>query len=198
MFSLKESIKLKLYFIDKNRIFSLLKKSFSYFKILSLFSILWVVFSGNNDKLIIICGISGIIATFVLCILGKIISPDSYVIKLGFFKYVYVLLKDVIISSIQMVKIIYAEKLKINPGTITMNVSKLTNQEKILFSNLITMTPGTFVIAIEGDDFLIHALNKDDLEFKDNSEIKLLLQKMRSTDNKNINIKNKQSKNIIK
>lgn len=94
-----------------------------------------------------------------------------------------------------MVKIIYAEKLKINPGTITMNVSKLTNQEKILFSNLITMTPGTFVIAVEGDNFLIHALNKDDLQFKDNREIKTLLQKMRSDADEN---NNKDIKMIIK
>ena len=53
----------------------------------------------------------------------------------------------------------------------------------------ITMTPGTFVIAIDGDNFLIHALNLKDLEFKDNSKIKNLLTKMREKDEgKNNNI----------
>jgi multisubunit Na+/H+ antiporter MnhE subunit len=66
-----------------------------------------------------------------------------------------------------------------------MNVSKLNDQEKVLFANLITMTPGTFVIAIEGDNFLIHALNRKDLEFKNNSEITKLLRKMRGVDEKN-------------
>ena len=88
-------------------------------------------------------------------------------------------MRDVIISSIKMIKIVYSDKLNINPGTITMNVKRLTDQEKVLFANLITMTPGTFVIAINGDCFLIHALNKNDLEFKNNSEITALLKKMR-------------------
>jgi len=181
--------------ITKQSISFLLKNGFSYLKIILIFTIMWSVFSGSKDPLMIACGIVGVIATFILCILGKIISPTSYIIRLSFFRYVYILLRDVIISSIQMVKIIYAEKLKINPGTITMNVSKLTNQEKILFSNLITMTPGTFVIAVEGDNFLIHALNKDDLQFKDNREIKTLLQKMRSDADEN---NNKDIKMIIK
>ena len=82
-----------------------------------------------------------------------------------------------------MVKIIFSKKIDINPGTMTINTSKLDNQEKVLFANLITMTPGTFVIAVEGDNFLIHALNRDDLDFKDNQEIINLLNKIRKNDN---------------
>ena len=155
---------------------------FSYFKIIALFVILWTIFSGSDKPLMIACGIIGVVATFVLCVKGKIVSKQSYIIKLSFFKYVYILIRDVIVSSIKMTKIIYSNKININPGTITMNVSKLTNQEKVLFSNLVTMTPGTFVIAIEGDNFLIHSLNKNDLDFKNNKEIKALLQKMRDKD----------------
>ena len=127
----------------------------------------------------ICCGIFAIIFTVAISIYANIISTDSYIVKVAFFKYVYILIRDVIISSVKMIKIVYSNKLNINPGTITMNVKRLTNQEKVLFANLITMTPGTFVIAINGDCFLIHALNKNDLEFKDNSEITALLKKMR-------------------
>ena len=66
-----------------------------------------------------------------------------------------------------------------NPGTTIVNVSRLSNQEKVLFSNLITMTPGTFVIAVEGNNFLIHALNRNNLNFRNNYEITKLLKKMR-------------------
>ena len=154
-------------------------KYISYFKITLLLSVLWIFFSGNNDPLMICCGIFAIIFTVAISIYTNIISTDSYIVKVAFFKYVYILMRDVIISSIKMIKIVYSNKLNINPGTITMNVKRLTNQEKVLFANLITMTPGTFVIAINGDCFLIHALNKNDLEFKDNSEITALLKKMR-------------------
>ena len=161
-----------------------LSNLFSYLKIFALICLLWALFSGSKDPFLVKCGVISIIATFVLCIVGSIISPNSYVVRLGFFKYVFILLRDVIFSTLQMVKIIYSEKLNIDPGTITMNVSKLNDQEKVLFANLITMTPGTFVIAIEGDNFLIHALNRKDLEFKNNSEITKLLKKMRGGDEK--------------
>ena len=163
----------------------MLSNLFSYLKIFALICLLWALFSGSKDPFLVKCGVISVIATFVLCAVGNIISPNSYVVRLGFFKYAFILLRDVVVSTLQMVKIIYSEKLNIDPGTITMNVSKLNDQEKVLFANLITMTPGTFVIAIEGDNFLIHALNRKDLEFKNNSEITKLLRKMRGVDEKN-------------
>ena len=167
-----------------NKVIRTLSDLFSYLKIFALISLLWALFSGSKDPFLVKCGVISIITTFILCIIGSIISPNSYVVRLGFFKYVFILLRDVVVSTLQMVKIIYSEKLNIDPGTITMNVSKLNDQEKVLFANLITMTPGTFVIAIEGDNFLIHALNRKDLEFKNNSEITKLLKKMRGSEEK--------------
>ena len=161
------------------RLLNRFNKYISYFKITLLLSLLWVFFSGNNDPLLICCGIFAIIFTVAISIYTNIIYADSYIVKVAFFKYVCILMRDVIISSIKMIKIVYSDKLDINPGTITMNVKRLTNQEKVLFANLITMTPGTFVIAINGDCFLVHALNRNDLEFKNNNEITALLKKMR-------------------
>ena len=171
--------------IKKTALLNMFHKIYTYLKIILLFTLLWIFFSGNKDPLMIACGIVAIIMTFCICLKAEILSTNSYIIKLSFVKYVYMLLRDVILSSIQMVKIIYTEKLSINPGTTIVNVGKLTNQEKVLFANLITMTPGTFVIAIEGDNFLIHALNRDDLSFKNNREITNLLTKMRDREEKN-------------
>ena len=151
----------------------------SYAKIVMLITALWFVFSGATDPFLVACGVLAIIATFVIGVYCNIFSSKVYIVRIGFIKYVYILLKDVVLSTIQMVKIIFSKKIDINPGTMTINTSKLDNQEKVLFANLITMTPGTFVIAVDGDNFLIHALNLKDLEFKDNSKIKNLLTKMR-------------------
>jgi multicomponent Na+:H+ antiporter subunit E len=152
----------------------------SYLKIIILFAILWLFFSGNKDPLMIFCGIIAVIFTFIFCLITKIISPKTYILKLSFFEYIIALAKGIVSSSIQMIRIIFSSKLVINPGTAIVNVSNLTDQEKVLFSNLITMTPGTFVIAIEGDNFLIHALNRDDLNFERNIKLSAFLKKMRS------------------
>lgn len=153
----------------------------SYAKIVMLITALWFVFSGSTDPFLVACGVLAIIATFVIGVYCNIFSSKVYIVRIGFIKYVYILLKDVVLSTIQMVKIIFSKKIDINPGTMTINTSKLDNQEKVLFANLITMTPGTFVIAVDGDNFLIHALNRDDLDFKDNQQIIGLLNKIRKS-----------------
>ena len=157
-----------------------LRNFVSYLKVLILLALLWIVLSGNNDPFLIACGLVCVPLSFAICIAMKVISPQSYVLRLSFFKYVYVLLRDIIVSSMQMLKIIYSEKININPGTTMMNVANLTDQEKVMFSNMITMTPGTFVIAVDGDNFLIHAINKKDLNFSSNKEMVKLLKKMRN------------------
>ena len=155
---------------------------FNYVKIFALLAILWYIFSGSNDKFLLVCGAISVLTTFLFCILGKIVSSDFYIIKLGFIKYIAVLMKNIITSTIQIVKIIYSRKMVINPGTTIVNASRLNDQEKVLFANMITMTPGTFVIAVEGNNFLIHALNKDDLNFDKNNNKKMteLIKKIRS------------------
>lgn len=163
--------------IQKNHILKIFKYTLSYAKLLVLLGFLWAIFSGTNDPFLITCGVVSSIITFIVCVHFKIISPDSYIIRLGFIKYVYELIRNIITSTIELVKIIYSEQSSINPGTIVANVSNLTNQEKVLFSNIITMTPGTFVIAVNGDEFLIHALKRDSaLEFlKNKDKIRKLL-----------------------
>lgn len=167
----------------KIQIMDFLTKGLAYIKIFLLLSILWLLFSGSKDYFMIACGIVSVILTFIICLIGKIISPNSFILKPYFFKYIYFLIKNIIISSIQVIKIIYSEKSFIDPEIMIVNISNLTNQDKVLFSNLITMTPGTFVISVEKNSFLIHAIDKSNLNFKKNNEITNLLKKMKETNN---------------
>ena len=165
----------------KNKdILKLLMTFFNYVKIFALLALLWYIFSGSNDTFLLICGGISVLTTFIICIVGKVVSNDFYIIKFGFIKYIIILMKNISTSTIQIVKIIYSRKIIINPGTIILNTSKLNDQEKVLFANMITMTPGTFVIAVEGSNFLIHALNKNDLDFNNNKKMTELIKKIKS------------------
>ena len=97
--------------------------------------------------------------------------------KFTFIQYVILLIKDIIVSTINITKIVYADKIKINPGTISINTNLINDQEKVMLANLITMTPGTFVIAVNGDEFLIHSLNSD--EFTSNKKLNKIFEKSR-------------------
>ena len=87
-------------------IFKSLMVIINYMKIFALLGILWYIFSGSNDKFLLTCGAISVLTTFIICIFGKIISNDFYIIKLGFIKYIVVLMKNIIASTVQIVKII--------------------------------------------------------------------------------------------
>jgi multicomponent Na+:H+ antiporter subunit E len=151
----------------------------NYLKIFVAIFIFWFLLSWNLHYFFIICGIISTVITFFLCYKMHVLSNDSHFFKLNFFIYIYALLKDIIKSAVNVVKLVFSESIKIDPAIKVINVSKLNRQEKVLFANLITMTPGTFVIAIDGDEFLIHAIDKKNLEFTNNNKIAKLLYKMR-------------------
>ena len=165
-------------FTRKNTI-AIIKNVYAYSKLIALLAFLWIIFSGSSKSFLVFCGFLSILITFVLCYAFKVISPKTYIIKISFFKYVFMLLRDVVISTKNMIKIIYSDNISINPGTLSVNTKKLNEQEKVMFSNLITMTPGTFVIATNGSEFLVHTLNRGDFNNDNNKELANLFNKMR-------------------
>jgi multisubunit Na+/H+ antiporter MnhE subunit len=147
---------------------------FSYFKIFIILNIIWFFLLKEYNIFFISCGI--ISATFVLLLCYKtgIINTNTQLLKISALQYIFILISDVLKSTFNIVKIIYFEDQKINPVVRKVNVSQLNKHEKVLFANLVTMTPGTFVISVEGDDFLIHALKSEYLNFHSSKILNVL------------------------
>ncbi len=80
-----------------------------------------------------------------------------------------------------MIKNIFDENSSFETQTKTINVGFLTKEEKILFANLITMTPGTFVISVSGDDFLIHSIDVEEMNSLDANKISKLVRGVKKT-----------------
>ena len=177
MKNLFKTDKIKSFHIKHKTFFRFLSIIFSYSKIIVLLTLLWFIFSGTFKPFLVICGVVSIVATFIICKIAKIFSVKSYLLKFTFIQYVILLIKDIIVSTINITKIVYADKIKINPGTISINTNLINDQEKVMLANLITMTPGTFVIAVNGDEFLIHSLNYD--EFTSNKKLNKIFEKSR-------------------
>lgn len=148
-------------------------------KILTSFAVIWFILATTHSHFLILCALISITLILLICHKMKIITNQSFFLNINFIKYATILIKDIIASAITVVKIIYSSELKIKPGTQTISMAKLNKREKILFANFITMTPGTFVIAVSGDEFLIHTITGLNISANTNSEIKNILYKIK-------------------
>jgi len=147
---------------------------FAYFKIFVILSTLWLILLKEYNAFFLIFGFVSILFILILSYKSGIVNTNTQLLKINAIQYIAILIRDVLKSTFNIVKVIYFDNLEINPIIKNVNVSQLNKQEKVLFANLVTMTPGTFVISVEGDNFLIHALRPEYLNISSSRILEIL------------------------
>ncbi len=66
----------------------------------------------------------------------------------------------VIVASLQVLRIVLDPRLPIGPEVVRHTVHLRTDAARAAFANLITVTPGTLTLDIEGDTFVVHCLDR--------------------------------------
>lgn len=103
----------------------------------------------------------------LLFILQRFI-PDSFYMRRvwKFVKLILLFVRELVLSNIDIVKLVYKPKLDIQPGIFTLPIDVRSNFEITLLANLITLTPGTLSIAVSDDHtkIYIHAMDIPDVE----------------------------------
>lgn len=108
----------------------------------------------------------------LLLVLNRFI-PDTFYLKRVYKIILLIMLfiKELIISNIDIVKLVYAPKPEFEPGIFAMPTELKSNWEITLLANLITLTPGTLSVAVSEDNthIYIHAMDIDDIDDEINS-----------------------------
>ncbi|ARI76987.1 Na+/H+ antiporter subunit E [Halobacillus mangrovi] len=103
----------------------------------------------------------------LLFILQRFI-PDSFYMKRvwKFIKLILLFIRELVLSNLDIVKLVYKPKLDIQPGIFALPIDLKSNFEITLLANLITLTPGTLSIAVSEDHtkIYIHAMDIPDVE----------------------------------
>ncbi len=127
--------------------------------------VFWLFLSGHYDILHIGIGI--------LCCAGvSYASTDllfSYkseekipLIVVKSFLYTFWLLFQIIISNLQVARLVLSPKLMIDPRIVVYRCKHLRGDvPKATYGNSITLTPGTITLDIREHDFYVHALTPD-------------------------------------
>lgn len=128
------------------------------------FLLIWFAIVGVFNTLPLGFGFAVAVLTFLLGVKFDLIAKKN-VFSLRLIPYIFWLLREIVLSAINVVKISWRPgSLKIIP-TIEVIKSLQTSDEGVaLYANSITLTPGTVTLNIEGTVLLVHALDVSIME----------------------------------
>ena len=134
--------------------------------------VVWLVWSGIYKPLLITFGVISVAITVAISHYLSVIDDEGQPISLGVrpFWYVPWLLKEIVVSNIDVMKKILHPKLNdpeaniISPTWIKVSATQCSRLGQSLFANSITLTPGTVSVDVGEDYIWVHALSKDGAE----------------------------------
>ncbi len=126
----------------------------------------WIASSGHYSVLMLSFGAISIALILLIAkqmdVVDHEAQPVHLTLKMPSF-YLW-LNKEIILSNFTVVKHIWLGNQSISPTMKTIKASQKTDIGKVIYANSITLTPGTVTVALDGDEFLVHALVRDSIE----------------------------------
>lgn len=147
---------------------------------------LWVVFNGRVTLEIIIAGalISIMLDIFMRRILHLNLTLYTLMNFLKIFPdavfYIAVLLAEIIRANFSIIKLVLAPELEVEPCLVKFNTPLKTETARAALANSITLTPGTITVSLEGNELVVHALNREIADGLQGSIFERLLARMES------------------
>ncbi len=130
---------------------------------------LWMVLTSNVQIFNIVIGIGVSFSIALLYTKLFIHKAFEFISPVWFMVYLYVLLKNLILSNLQISKRILSKDMKLSPAIVAVKTNLESDWKKLLLANSITLTPGTLTLDIKDDMLFIHVIeyhegsNKEDI-----------------------------------
>ncbi len=138
-------------------------------KITSFFILIaiWAGLAGvHSETHLIVFMIAAPLLTFLFAIWLKLLPAKNAFRTIRAVMYFLWLVKEVVMSSIAVVKIAFRRNLRIQPLLEPVKSIQTNDVGIVSYANSITLTPGTVTLSVEGNVLLVHALDQsfmDDL-----------------------------------
>jgi multicomponent Na+:H+ antiporter subunit E len=128
--------------------------------ILLVMALIWMLNSGLYTPLLLSLGALSVLLVVWIAHLMDVVDHESQPVHLTMrlpFYYAW-LIKQLLLSNIDVVKRIWLGNRSISPSMAVLPVSQRTDMGRVIYANSITLTPGTVAIDVEGDSVLVHSL----------------------------------------
>ncbi|MBN2199050.1 MAG: Na+/H+ antiporter subunit E [Candidatus Aminicenantes bacterium] len=126
---------------------------------------LWLLLSGRIDLFHVSAGVfSALLVTLMHVRVNRHLYFDKgiaagrslRVVRLA--RYIPWLLKQIVLSSLQVAYAVLHPRMPINPSLVRFRVRLPNITARVILGNSITLTPGTLTLRIKDDEFLVHSL----------------------------------------
>lgn len=129
-----------------------------------LFMILWIIFNGKVTVEIILVGV--LICAWLYWFTHKYMNYSRRSEKIILMKipqcikYFFILFGEIIKANFAVISIILSSKKEIQPDIMSYKTDLKSDLARVVLANSITLTPGTYTIQFEDENYLIHTLDK--------------------------------------
>lgn len=126
----------------------------------------WLLLSGFFKPLLLGLGlVSVVLVVFILHRMNRFdglnLRPPS---SFPFFYYLSWLMWQVVLSSLEVTKLVWSNNKKLSPAIGKLPVSNTSVKAQALYANSITLTPGTLSIDVDDEHVTVHALDKRSID----------------------------------
>lgn len=124
--------------------------------------VFWVLMNNSFDLTILILGfilasiIAGVVAKSLTIFSDIRLTPKAFLYAVA---YVFVFLKELILSNFDVAFRVISPKLPINPGIVEAKTKLKSPMARMILANSITLTPGTFTVEMKEDTLFIHCID---------------------------------------
>lgn len=126
--------------------------------------LVWVIFNGQITVEIAVFGlaVAAVVYAFTCKFLDWSPSKDLVLVKKGglLFAYAGLLIWEVIKANMAMIRMTVTPDIEPDPVIVKIHTKLQSKTARVLLANSITLTPGTITVSLEGDELMVHCLDK--------------------------------------
>ena len=127
---------------------------------------MWLILTANFQisNILVGLGVSFSISLLYLKLFSH--KEFEFISPVWFSVYLYILMKNIIISNIEISKRILSPDMELNPAIVCVKTKLTSDWKKLLLANSITLTPGTLTLDVKDDLLYIHTIECRNIENK--------------------------------
>ena len=149
---------------------------------LLLFFLVWIIFNGAITTEIYIFGV--VVAFLMFGFVCKFMDYSWRKEKLliqrsGYFLlYLGNLLIEIVRANVSVCHFVLSDRDEIHPVMVSFHTTLKSGLARVILTNSITLTPGTITVSLQGDEVIVHCLDRSLAEGMENSSFVKMLEHM--------------------